>query len=268
MLASSAVKEFALANKIPVSSPEKLSNSEVVSQIQNLIPDFVVIASYGKLVPEAIFKAAKIAPLNVHPSLLPKYRGASPIQRAILEGDKQTGVSIAEVTKDLDAGDLFAQREIQIEPNENTGELSQRLSLVASRLILEVMEQLTTGKAKKIPQDSSAFTYAKKIEKEEGKIDWNTSNVLIHNQVRAYFPWPGAYTFLGRKRLKVIATEIDGSGLKIKPGAILEIKPSYISVQTKNGFLLLKQVQLEGKKEMSAYDFALGQRLKPGDLFQ
>ncbi len=268
ILAPTVVKEYAIKHKLSCSAPEKLNQPEVIDQIKNLNPDFIVIASYGKLVPEAIFKAVANAALNVHPSLLSRHRGASPIQRAILEGDKKTGVSIAEVTKDLDAGDLFAQAETALDPNENASELSQRLSKIAGELILKVIDNIAAGKITKTPQNQNQSTYAKKIEKEEGKINWNNLGETIHNQVRAYYPWPGAYTFYHDKRLKVFETCLGNISTKFSPGTIVEITSEYIAVQTKKNTILLKRIQLEGKQEMKAYDFALGQHLKIGETFQ
>ncbi len=263
------VKDFALIHTLPLSEPEKLSDPKFVDQIQNLNPDFIIIASYGKLVPSSIFTLPKFAPLNVHPSLLPRHRGASPIQRAILEGDQKTGVSIAEITKDLDAGDLFARIETPVNLNENASQLSQRLSNIAAGLLLELIEKLKTGSSKKTPQDSSKATYAKKITKEEGKVDWNRPNLIIHNQVRAYDPWPGAYALFQGKRLKILETELLQTTEKNRtPGSIAAIDRQGIAVQTQSNQIQLKRVQMEGRKEVGAYEFAIGQRLKIEDHFQ
>ncbi len=263
------IQEFAMEHQLPFLEPKKLSDSEFVAQIQNLNPDFLVIASYGKLIPSSIFKLPKIAALNVHPSLLPRHRGASPIQRTILEGDAKTGVSIAEITKDLDAGDIYAQVETSIELTENAHQLSERLSKLAGQLVLEVIEQQRKGNLKKISQSLSNATYAKKITKEEGKIDWNQPARVIHNQVRAYDPWPGAFTFLQGKRLKILGTELLSKvNEKVPPASIISIDQDGICVQTQSGSIKLKRVQLEGRKEVGAYEFALGQRIKTGDRFQ
>lgn len=268
-ISGTVVKDFALSQKLPVVEPEKLSDPTVVDQMKCLSPDFMVIASYGKLIPSSIFTLPKIAALNVHPSLLPKHRGASPIQRALLEGDEKTGVSIAEITKDLDAGDLFAQIETPIGIHENASQLSQRLSQLSSELLLRVIDQGKAGILKRTPQDSSQSSYAKKVAKEEGRIDWNQSNKIIHNQVRAYFPSPGAFTFFNEKRLKISETElIPDAGHNFAPGSIVSINSQGIIVQAKQDQIRLKRVQLEGRNEISAYEFALGQRLKKEDRFQ
>lgn len=263
------VKEFAIQHQLPFLEPEKLSHPDFIAQIQNLNSDFLVVASYGKLIPSSIFTLPKIASLNVHPSLLPRHRGASPIQRAILEGDQKTGVSIAEITKDLDAGDIFAQIETPVDLQETAHQLSERLSKLAAQLLLDVIERQKNGNLKKNPQLSADATYAKKISKEEGKIDWNKPARVIHDQVRGYDPWPGAFTFFQGKRLKILETELLPEINKtVAPASILSIDRDGIRVQTQSGSVKLKRVQLEGRKEVSAYEFALGQRIKTEDRFQ
>lgn len=267
-LSGTIVKDFALSHRLTVSQPDKLASSGLTDQIKELNPDFIVIASYGRLVPSSIYTLAKIAPLNVHPSLLPRHRGASPIQRTLLEGDLMTGVSIAEVTKDLDAGDLFAQLETVVEDYETTCELSQRLSKMAGELILDVIEKAALGSIRKIRQDPSKATYAKKINKDEGKINWSMPSRMIHNQVRAYHPWPGSFTFFHGKRLKILETDFKKNNQPLRAGSIISIDQDGILVQTQSDSVLLKQVQLEGRKEVSAYEFALGQRIQREDHFE
>lgn len=262
------VKEFAIQHQLPFLEPEKLSNPDFVAQIQNLNSDFLVVASYGKLIPSSIFKLPKVASLNVHPSLLPRHRGASPIQRAILEGDAKTGVSIAEVTKDLDAGDIFSQIETEILDNENSKQLSERLSTIAAQLLLKLIVEFEKGTVTKSPQNSVLASYAKKIQKEEGKIDWNQSASYIHNQVRAYFSWPGACTFFRSKRIKIIETKISNVQVgQSKPGQIVDFSPDGIVIKTNSGCIELIKVQLEAGREMNGSEFARGQRLRQGNQF-
>ncbi len=271
-LAPTVVKTFAQGKNLSVLAPEKLSIPSVVDTIRQAAPDFMVIASYGKMVPESIFSLPKIAPLNVHPSLLPWHRGASPIQAAILEGDQKTGVSIADVTKELDAGDLFGQAETEIEENENALELSGRLSEIGSNLVLKTINEFIHGKVSRIKQDSSKSSYAKKLERDSGHINWEQPALLIHRQVRAYYPWPSAFTFFHGKRLKILAAhqaKIQSDQNKMPAGTIIKIEQNKsIHVQTQKGALELIRVQPEGCKEMSAFEFALGQRIKMGDRFE
>ena len=265
---SSVVKAFAENHRLPVLSPEKLPPAEVVEHVKTGKPDFMVIASYGKLIPPSIFSIAKIAPLNVHPSLLPKYRGASPIQQAILDGNEKTGVSIAEIIKELDAGDIFAQEETEIDENENGYQLEERLAHIGAKLVLQVITQFEAGPIRRIPQDSSTSSYAKKITSEAGLILWNRSAQEIYNQVRAYVPWPSAFTFFRGKRLKVLKTQKIKESSRENPGSIQIDQAKRFLVQTGTSLIELIQVQLEGRKEMSAYDFAVGQRIEKGERFE
>lgn len=271
-LAASMVKSFAEGAHLSVFAPEKLSTPSMAEEVKTLAPDFLVVASYGKMIPESIFTLPKIASLNVHPSLLPKHRGASPIQSAILEGDRKTGVSISDVTKELDSGDIFAQIETEIGENENALELSKRLAEMGSKLVLETIEKFNAGKISRIKQNSSQASYAKKLDRNCGRIDWNAPAAHIHNQVRAYYPWPSAFTFLGSKRLKILETRLvktQTASIKNIPGTIVDIIPNKtIHVQTQSGLLELIQIQLEGRREMTAFELALGQRLKTGDRFE
>ena len=269
-LGFSVVKTFALEQNLPILTPEKLSLPSVAESIKKREPDFMIVASYGKLIPSTIFKISRIAPLNVHPSLLPKYRGASPIQQAILEGDQNTGVSIAGITSELDAGDVFAQAETRIGENENAHELEKRLSEIGAKLVLDVIKQFETGEILRKAQDSLKATYAKKIVRDSGRIDWTKSAANIHNQVRAFYPWPSAFTFFHGKRLKILETRKTNETTNMKrTGTIIKIdKDKGLYVETGTGPLALVHVQLEGRKEMSAFDFAIGQRVQKGEQFE
>ena len=291
----SIVKSYAEKKHISAITPNKLNQPDVLDGIKNLKPDFLVVASYGKLVPDSLLKIPKVIPLNVHPSLIPKYRGASPIQSAILAGDKTTGLTIMEVTDRLDAGDIFGQIETPIDEVENALQLSERLAHLGADLLLKVIAQFKQDKVSRTPQDDSKASYAKKIERDSGRIDWMKPASLIHNQVRAYYPWPSAYTFFRGKRLKILKTKLDsvrhcesrrdeaiskieiaasasrpprndGSGV---PGTIVINEfAKTVCVQTRSGFLEILQVQMEGKREMTSFEFAIGQRIKPNERFE
>lgn len=269
-MAASVVKHFALDNKLPVVSPEKLAQPKTVENIKALGPDFMVIASYGKMVPASVFSAAKIAALNVHPSLLPKYRGASPIHAALLAGEEKTGLSIAEVTSQLDAGDLFAQVEIDIGEDENALDLSGRLAKLGAETLLDLMDRFEQGNVIKKPQDHSKMTYAPKLERDSGRINWAMSADDIHNQVRAYYPWPSAFTIFRGKRLKILRTlRAQESGKNMHPGTIVfDEGGNPLCVQTQTEPLAIVQVQLEGRREMGALEFARGQRIQNGERFE
>lgn len=269
-MAPTEVKYLALEKGLACSSPEKLRDESLVETLKTSAPDFLVVASYGKMVPNAMIALPKLAPLNVHPSLLPKYRGASPIQSAILSGDRKTGVSIAEVTSELDAGDLFGQVTTEIGENENTEALSARLAVLGGKLLLEIIEQFGRGNVRRTAQDSALATMTHKIHKDTGKIDWNKPAGEIHNLVRASFPWPAAFTFFHGKRLKILSTFLgDTSAAATKPGTVLDLsKEGAIIVATRSGPLRLRQVQLEGRKEINAAEFARGERIRRGDCFE
>lgn len=263
----SVVKSFANKNSLPVMAPEKLNRPEVLESLRKMSPDFVVVASYGKLVPDSLLKIPKVMSLNVHPSLIPKYRGASPIPSAILAGDKKTGVTIMEITKDLDAGDIFGQVETPIGSDENALELSERLAHLGSELLLKTIAQFKEGKVSRTPQDHSKATYAKKIGRDSGRINWAVPAVQIHNQVRAYYPWPSAYTFFRDKRLKIIKTALASTIVNLdRPGTLnIDKSAKKVFVQAQDRLLELVYVQAEGRREMSSFEFIIGQRLKPGE---
>lgn len=270
-LAGSEVKEFATQKKLPVLEPEKLLSEMVIHELKTLSPDLIVVASYGKLIPETLFSIPKLDTLNVHPSLLPKHRGASPIQAAILAGERTTGVSIFSVTKDLDAGDVYGQTSTEIGENENALELSDRLASLGAALLLELIDQLEKGTAHKTPQNSSVATYAPKIKKESGKIDWVREATNIHNQVRAYFSWPSAYTFFRSKRIKILRTRVaaKNNSAELSPsGTILKIGSETMEVKTGSGVIALLQVQEEGARAMSAGEFARGKRIQNLERFE
>ena len=288
--APSEVKAFAEAKQLSVSEPEKLSEEYVGTILKTLAPDFFVAASYGKLIPKSIFTIPKFDSLNVHPSLLPKYRGASPIQASILAVEKTTGVSIFSITEKLDSGDLYAQASTHIHDEETALELSARLSDLGAKLLLEVLDQFEKGVARKIPQDESQATYAAKIHKESGRINWSQDAQKIHNQVRAYFPWPSAFTFFRGKRLKILETRVpsgigfinpsplpsplrgegrlwghsDESSL---PGTIRNIGNERFDVMAGSGVIVLFRVQEEGARAMSAAEYARGKHIQAGERF-
>jgi methionyl-tRNA formyltransferase len=271
-VSSNEVRAFAEAHLISVTAPEKLATEEVIETFKTRSPDTFVIASYGKIIPLTIINLAKKIPLNVHPSLLPKYRGASPIQSAILNGEPETGVSIAELTGKLDSGDVLGQSRLTIGENENACELSKRLADLGAKLLLETLEKIEKNTFSRVPQEDTNSTYAHKIEKEAGKIDWTRPAQTIHNQVRAFFPWPSAFTSFRGKRIKILETRVSNSlaapAQPNQPGTIVNLSAECLSVQTGSGLIAVTQVQLEGGRAMDATDFAHGQRLSQTERFE
>jgi len=261
----SAVKEMALQNDLAIEQPEKAKNNPVLaSLIKSLNPDIIVVVAYGQILPKEIIEIPKYKTINLHASLLPKYRGAAPIQWALLNGEKETGITIIKINEQLDAGDIIAQEKLKIEPDDNTETLLSKLFEKGKDLLLLTLKQIEEGSANYLKQDDGQATLAPLITKELAEIDWGKSAQEIHNRVRAMVPWPVAHTFYQEKLLKIWKTALaKGSGT---PGEILEIiKQKGFVIAAGKSALLVLEVQLEGKKRLSAYDFIVGKRLIIGD---
>ena len=264
-----AVKELALKHTLPVEQPEKVKNNGVfVPLLKSLNPDIIVVAAYGKILPKEILAIPKYGCINVHASLLPKYRGAAPIQWALLKGEKETGVTIMKIVERLDAGDIILQEKIKIKDDDNALTLSKRLFDIGGKLLLKALKQIEQGKAKFTPQNEAGATQAPSITKESGEIDWKKSATEIHNRIRAMIPWPVAHTFYKEKLLKIWKAKVYMTDFETKfklPGTVVEIiKNTGFVVATGAGYILVVEVQAEGKKRMSAYDFAIGHDVKIG----
>ncbi len=262
------VAEFAVSHHLPLITPETLKSPELLQEIQALNPDFFVVSSYGKMIPSAWLRTAKKLNLNVHPSLLPKYRGASPINAPILNGDHETAISIAEVTDKLDAGDIFYQKRISLPADINSVELEKILADLSIPALEEVFKRIENNTLKRTAQNETLTSYAPKLKKEDGIIQWTESAEKILRKVRGLLPWPTAYTYFANEPFQILnASVISASGSAV-PGSIIEIeKQGGLHVQTGNGVLNALRVKPAGKKEMSGSDFARGQRLAPGFQF-
>ena len=261
----SPIKDRALAYDVPIYQPEKVSTSEFIALMEQLNPDVIVVVAFGQKIPKALLELPAHGCINVHASLLPQYRGAAPIQYAIINGDQKTGVTTMYLNEGWDEGDMILQAEEPIYPSDTAGTLHDRLAVKGAELLGETLRQIEAGTAPRIPQDHEQATYAYKLEKSDGEIDWNLNAVNIHNLVRGLNPWPTAYTYLGKEMLKLWETEVVGSR-EYPPGEILEISPQGILVGTPQGGLLLKQVQRQGSRMMAAYDAANGLRMKVGQV--
>ena len=263
------VKQRCHEKGIPVVSPESLRFPESASGIQELCPDIFVVASYGKLIPESWLKIPCKVSFNVHPSLLPKYRGAAPIPWQILDGEKEIGVSIAEVTKDLDAGDIFEQIRIPMEKNDTTESLTLKLSELGSQALEKALKKLEQGKLQRMPQDSSQSSYARKLNKEDGKLNLSEPAERLEWKVRAFDPWPGSFIHYKGAPLRIIeAKQTPSSETENQPGTLLGIAAEGdLRVGTGRGTLKILKVQLPGKRVVSGREFANGEHLKPGFIF-
>ena len=238
--------------------PARIKDREAIDQIRALTPDLIVVIAYGQILPRAILEIPKIACLNLHASLLPRWRGAAPIQAAIAAGDHETGMTVMYMDEGLDTGDILLQRKIDISPSETGATLHDRLAQIAPEALLESLRLLAAGNAPRIPQDQALATYAPKLNREAGRLNWNESVEAIERKIRAYNPWPGAFTEFSGRNLKIFAASI--VDLRGKPGEILR-KDRELVVATSDRALSLTDVQLEGKRRMSAAEFLRGRTL-------
>lgn len=263
------VKRFASERGIPVHQPERLKkDSRAISLISSLKPELAVVVAYGQIIPSSLLEIPPYGFINVHFSLLPRYRGASPVARAILNGDMTTGVTIIRLNEKMDEGDILAMEKVSIFPDETAGELEARLAEIGSEVLINTISNMDKITPRK--QDHSKATYAPKINKEDGLIDWKEEASIIERKVRAFNPWPSAFTYFQGKRLKIISGRaILGKNSPEKPaGLILAVDKSGIMVCCgKGSVFLITSLQPENKKLMSAYSFSLGQKLKPESSF-
>jgi len=238
--------------------PARIKDREAINQIRALAPDVIVVMAYGQILPRAVLEIPKIACLNLHASLLPRWRGAAPIQAAIAAGDREAGMTVMYMDEGLDTGDILLQRKIDISPSETGTTLHDRLAQIAPEALLESLRLLAAGNAPRIPQDQALATYAPKLNREAGRLNWNESVEAIERKIRAYNPWPGAFTEFSGRNLKIFAASI--VDLRGKPGEILR-KDRELVVATSDRALSLTDVQLEGKRRMSAAEFLRGRTL-------
>ncbi len=256
------IKILAQKNKIPVFQPKRIENFKF--QISNCEPDLIIVCAYGQIIHQEILNITKYGCLNIHPSLLPKYRGPSPIQGAILNGEEETGVSIILLDEKMDHGPVIANCKLQI-TNCNYEELSKKLADLGAQLLVEIIPQWINKKIKPAPQNDAEATFTKIIKKGDGKIDWQKSAQKIENQIRAFYPWPGSFALWHSPKknndlkIKIIRAKAESSKQNTFPaGKIFINAAKKISISCGNGYLILKKIQLEGKKEMSVEEFIKG----------
>ena len=271
------VKEVAISKSIPIFQPEKVKNNvEFINEIKQLNPDIICVVAYGKILPKEILDIPKYGCINVHASLLPKYRGAAPIQWAVLNGDKETGITTMYMDTGMDTGDMILTKKVQIGENETTGELWERLSKIGGNLLVETLKQIEKGTAPRIPQGNE-FTMAPMLDKEMAKIDWeNKTAEEIKNLVRGLNPIMGAYTYLNGRKIKFWKVEIsknigyDENNIKmIKNGTVLVSDPrDGIFIKTKKGILCVLEVQGENAKKMSIQDYLRGNKIIEFEVFE
>jgi len=257
-------KVLAERHGIPVLQPAKIKTEEFFNELKKFNPDLICVAAYGKILPKNILDLPHYGCINVHASLLPKYRGAAPINWAIIRGEKVTGITTMKMDEGMDTGDMLLKKEIPIE-DEDTGEtLSEKLSEIGARLLIETIRLLKEGQLNPIPQDHSQANYAPMLKKEDGKIDWQKSAEEIRNLIRGALPWPSAYTNLEGKLLKIYKVRLAGG--EGKPGEVIKSESGILRVATGKGALDILKLQIEGGKKLETQVFLRGRKIKEGTI--
>lgn len=269
VMTPTAVKALALENSLPVYTPDTLKNEEFAELLGEIDPELIAVVAYGKILPKSVLDYPKYGCVNVHVSLLPKYRGAAPMQRAIIEGEKETGVTIMYMAEGVDTGDIIAAEAFPIGAEDDFEAIHDRSADVGARLLVKTIKDIADGVATRTPQDDSLATHAAKIEKEDCKIDFSRSARAIDCAIRGVTPIPGAFAYLKGKMLKIFkATPTEGKG---RPGEVIAVDPKgsgSFTVACTEGALLVKGVIPEGKGKMSAGDFVRGRKIEIGDILE
>ena len=258
------VKECAVAHGIEVFQPTKIRLEENVEFLRKYDADIFVVAAFGQILPKSILDMPKHGCINVHASLLPKYRGAAPIQWAVINGDPVTGVTIQQMDIGVDTGDIIVTKELAIAEDETGGGLFDKLAVVGAEACLDAMEQIANGTATRTPQNHEEATHVSMISKEFGNIDWNKSAIEIERLIRGLNPWPSAYTKLDEKTFKIWKASVVAENSSATPGTVCKVAKDALQVQTGDGILSLLEVQLEGKKRMEADAFLRGYQVEEG----
>ena len=264
-LVFSPVKEVALKSGIPVFQPVKIKTPEAVEELKKYEADIYIVAAFGQILSQEILDIPKFGCLNIHASLLPKYRGASPIQHVIIDGEKKTGVTIMQMNAGLDTGDMLYKKEVVIEENDTFETLHDKLMVIGGQAIVEMLPLLEAGKITPEKQNDEESNYASLISKSMGIIDFNKESIVIDRLVRGMNPWPSAYTYYNGKQLKVWKVKVSGQDTEsTEPGTVIAVNKDSIEVSCAKGSILIYELQLEGKKRMSTHDFLLGVKVAVG----
>lgn len=257
----SPVKEVALKHSLPVYQPIKVRDPEFLEKIKELAPDVIVVAAFGQILSKALLEIPPKGCINVHASLLPKYRGAAPIQYSIIDGERETGITIMYMDAGIDTGDIILQDSLHIEDNETGGSLFDKMAVLGSEAIVKALEQIQNGTATRTPQDGEKATYVKMIDKEMGRLDFSLPAIKLERLIRGLNPWPSAFTVLDGKTLKLWQAktcEANQDTSLCVPGEIVEVRKDGIAVMTGEGLLVISELQLEGRKRMMADAFLRG----------
>ena len=260
------VKEKALEYNLPVYQPLRAREESFIEQLRGMQPDIIVVVAFGQILPKAILEMPKYGCINVHASLLPKYRGAAPIQWAVIDGEKESGVTIQQMNEGIDTGDILTKTVITLEEKETGGSLFDKLADAGAKLLVETLVAIENGTITRTKQNDAEATHAKKLDKTLGEIDFTKSAEEIERLIRGLNPWPSAYTGLGGKTLKIWDANVVDKEVEGQPGEIVEITKENIYVKTGKGLLELEEVQLEGKKRMEAGAFLRGNQVEVGTI--
>ncbi|MDF2541783.1 MAG: fmt [Herbinix sp.] len=262
----SPVKEVALQNEIPIYQPVKVREAGFVQMVREMAPEAIVVAAFGQILSKDLLEISPYGCINVHASLLPKYRGAAPIQYAVINGEKETGITIMYMDVTIDSGDIILQSKISLDPEETGGSLYDKLTCLGADLLLEALKKIEDGSAIRTPQDHAQATFVKTIDKTMGNINFTMPAEQIERLIRGLNPWPSAYTMLEGKTLKLWKATVEPTSANYSPGEIIEVRKDSFVVMTGDGALVIWELQLEGKKRMTTDAFLRGYTLKAGTL--
>ncbi len=263
----SPIKQYALDSNLPILQPETVNDPEFIESFKKNRPDIIIVVAFGQILSETFLEIPKQFCINLHSSLLPKYRGAAPIHRSILNGDTKSGVTTMIMDKGMDTGDILLRQETPIHVTDNAQTLHDTLSEIGGTLVMETLKRLEENTLLPVPQDHNQATYAAKLKKEEGLIKWEQSATTLSNQVRGLTPWPGTFTLLNKKRLRILKVQIAEGVSDDMPGKVARVSDMGIEVGTGQGRLVITELQPEGKKSMSAKSFLAGNKVERGTLF-
>jgi methionyl-tRNA formyltransferase len=266
-LAAPPVKEFAINHEINVLQPEKVRTEEFIQKLVFIKPDILITVAYGKILPKAVLDIPQSGCINVHGSLLPKYRGPAPINWSIINGEKKTGITTMYTDIGMDTGDILLKREIEITNDMTARELNDKLSLLGAEVLKETIRTIEIGKLLRIPQNEKDATYAPILKKDLGEINWLKASTDIHNLVRGTIPWPSAYTFYKGERVRIWKTQVINEDLtEYKPGTIIQVSNEGMLVACGKGFLKVKEVQFDSSRRMTVEDYICGHTIDEGEI--
>jgi len=265
-LSKTPVKEAAEKLNLTILQPEKLDSPEFSKQIEKLEPDIFVVVAF-KILPESLLQIPRKGAINLHASLLPRYRGAAPINWAIINGERETGITIFQIKPEVDTGEILYQEKIEIKEDDTAGSLHDKLSRIGAKALVRVLDMIERGEVKPIPQNEKLATYAPKIKPEMGRIDWSKEAKNIKNLIHGLSPVPGAFSFFKNKRVRFLKANIEDTGTSYSPGTIVYLDKKCMKIQTGRGLLLPSMLQTEGKKPLTVTEFIKGFRGNTGDRF-